>query len=605
MIKLITYALFPFTACHPAQAQMSPDCPLWGPVYPVPVHVHKSPIIAEAIGRLEDHLNKALDQGTLGPSNASFHLEVFSADHILFNYSYAAPEIEDSLTKGILDRDTVFRIGSVSKFVAVYTFLAAACFEYLNDPVTRWVPELAASPVVSDNNVDQVQWHDITLGALAGHQAGLFKDFSLEDISSHSSHSTLEMLGLPTLSPKEIPACGSGPDLRACSRKEFFKDFKTLHPVTSPYNMPIYSNAAFQILAYALEGITNKTFPQVFDKYIRQPLKLNATYLSTPSAGADINAIIPGDVNESRWNVDVGDTTSSAQGFMFSSGADMAAIGQSVLASSLLSQLSTRRWLKPISNTPDLRFAVGMPWEIRRMELPAPKSTQSSSDKTPTRLLDLYTKNGGLGAYYAQIALSPDHGLGFTVTQAGRSRTDGSDTRFQELSIISEMITDVIVPAFEAAAAEQVTRNLAGTYSASDGSGMKITIVGLDGHLGLGVQNWTMGDLDLLVSYYAALSSSDKSPTSASPGARLRLYPVGLHGNGQVAFRGVYGPGTNESSFLQPNKPWMGGCAAWGSVGEPAYGNVGLDDFVFDVNETGKAVAVTARGVRQTLQRHG
>ncbi|KAJ4256878.1 hypothetical protein NW762_008974 [Fusarium torreyae] len=367
--------------------------------------------------------------------------------------------------------------------------------------------------------------------------------------------------------------------------------------------MPIYSNAAFQILAYALEGITNKTFPQVFNEYIQKRLRLNATYLSTPPDSADLNAIIPGDVNESRWNVDVGDTTSTAQGFMFSNGADMAAIGRSVLASSLLSQVSTRRWLKPISNTPDLRFAVGMPWEIRRMELPVAASTQVSSGKAPTRLLDLYTKNGGLGAYYAQIALSPDHGLGFTVTQAGRPRTDGSDTRFQELSIINEMITDIMVPAFEAAAAAQATRNMAGTYTASDGSGMEIAIVGLDGHLGLGVHNWTIGDIDLLVSYYAALSSSGKPPTSASPRASLRLYPVGLRGNGQVAFRGVYGPDTSKSSFLQPDKPWIGGCGAWGSIGEPAYDNVGLDDFVFVMDKTGRAVYLTARGVKKTLQR--
>ncbi|KAM0549507.1 hypothetical protein ACHAPJ_009323 [Fusarium lateritium] len=176
MFKSMSYILLLSTLCYIAQAQTTSDCPLWGPVYPVPVHAHKSPIVAKAISKLEDNLKNALERGVLGSSNASFHLEVFSADHVLFSYSYAAPEIDDSLTTGVLNRDTVFRIGSVSKFVAVYTFLAAAGFEYLNDPVTKWVPELAASPVVSDSNVDHVQWHDITIGALAGHQAGLFKD---------------------------------------------------------------------------------------------------------------------------------------------------------------------------------------------------------------------------------------------------------------------------------------------------------------------------------------------------------------------------------------------------------------------------------------------
>ncbi|KAM0436599.1 hypothetical protein ACHAPT_002307 [Fusarium lateritium] len=129
-----------------------------------------------------------------------------------------------------------------------------------------------------------------------------------------------------------------------------------------------------------------------------------------------------------------------------------------------------------------------------------------------------------------------------------------------------------------------------------------MTIVVLDGHLGLGVQNWTSGDLDLLVTYYAALSMAD-SVSSTSPRASLRLYPVGLHADGEVAFRGVYGMNTNASVFGSGDKPWLGGCAAWAGVDEPAYGNVGLDDFVLDVDEAGRATAITARGSRKTLQR--
>jgi CubicO group peptidase (beta-lactamase class C family) len=87
---------------------------------------------------------------------------------------------------------------------------------------------------------------------------------------------------------------------------------KALHPVTAPFNMPIYSNPAFQILAYALEGMANKTFPEVFESSIVRPLKLNATYLSTPPITDNLNAIIPGDEIESGWKIDVGDATSSA-----------------------------------------------------------------------------------------------------------------------------------------------------------------------------------------------------------------------------------------------------------------------------------------------------
>ncbi|KAJ4169751.1 hypothetical protein NW754_005899 [Fusarium falciforme] len=295
-----------------SEAQTAHDCPLWGPIYPAPTNVLKSTIVTKAIDNLKQSLDVALSNGTLGAANASFHLEVFSTDQHLLNYSYAAPQIKDSLTAGVLSRDTVFRIGSVSKLVAVYTLLAATGMEYINDPVTKWVPELASASVPDDSAVDAVRWQDITIGALAGHQAGLLKDFSVADLTFAYNASTEKQLGLPVLPNNEIPSCGSDTELPACSRQEFFDSIKALHPVSAPFNMPIYSNPAFQILAYALEGITNKTFSQVFESSIVRPLHLNATYLSTPPVTDNLNAIIPGDEIESGWKIDVGDETSSA-----------------------------------------------------------------------------------------------------------------------------------------------------------------------------------------------------------------------------------------------------------------------------------------------------
>jgi CubicO group peptidase (beta-lactamase class C family) len=159
-----------------SQAQSVPDCPLSGAIYPAPAHVLESTIITKAVRSLKDNLNQALADGTLSAANASFHLEVFSADQLLLEYSYAAPDINSSLTAGVLNKDTIFRIRSVSKFIEVYTLLAATGFKYINDPITKWVPELAAAFFANDSAINKVRWHDITVGALAGHQAGLLKD---------------------------------------------------------------------------------------------------------------------------------------------------------------------------------------------------------------------------------------------------------------------------------------------------------------------------------------------------------------------------------------------------------------------------------------------
>ena len=82
--------------------------------------------------------------------------------------------------------------------------------------------------------------------------------------------------------------------------------------MTSAFNMPIYANPTFQILAYAMESMTNSSFSEIFESMLVKPLGLNGTSLSTPTASEGLNAIIPGDEAQSGWKLDPGDDTSSA-----------------------------------------------------------------------------------------------------------------------------------------------------------------------------------------------------------------------------------------------------------------------------------------------------
>jgi len=82
--------------------------------------------------------------------------------------------------------------------------------------------------------------------------------------------------------------------------------------VTSAFNMPIYANPTFQILAYAMESMTNKTFAEIFQSSLVRPLKLNGTSLETPARTESLNAIIPGGEIESGWKLEPGDHTSAA-----------------------------------------------------------------------------------------------------------------------------------------------------------------------------------------------------------------------------------------------------------------------------------------------------
>lgn len=76
--------------------------------------------------------------------------------------------------------------------------------------------------------------------------------------------------------------------------------------------MPIYSNVAWQVLAYAIEGMTNETFAEHLEASLTRPLNLTGTFLSTPPRTSTLNAIVPGDEIESLWGLDAGDGTSSS-----------------------------------------------------------------------------------------------------------------------------------------------------------------------------------------------------------------------------------------------------------------------------------------------------
>ena len=285
---------------------------------------------------------------------------------------------------------------------------------------------------------------------------------------------------------------------------------------------------------------------------------------------------------------------------MFSTASDLATLGRSILSSSLLAPEITRAWLKPVTGTADLRLSVGMPWEIRRMELPLTESLNTT--RPATRIVDLYTKNGDLGSYTTFFVLSPDHRFGYSILLA--SPVADTTTRNVEAGILSQLMADTLVPAFEEAARQQAKTNFAGTYASTDTDNVTTTLslIVEEGKAGLGVSTWTRNQVDLL-QMFALVSGI---PLEYAPS--LRLYPMGLESNGQKAFRGVYEAlpvaGGNGIATEMSHGVFTGGCLSWGAVDTPQYGNVGFDDFVFDVDEKGAAVAVTPRVMRKTLSKH-
>jgi CubicO group peptidase (beta-lactamase class C family) len=155
-------------------AQKTENCPLLGPVFPAPTELKSSSAIKAAIQTFPKLLEQALGAGLLDNETTSFSLNIFSGDDTLFETHFAAPGLNGSLAAGTLNNQTVYRVGSLSKLWSMYTFLLSAPGNQLDQPITKFIPELVNAS--SENLGDGTEWEDITIRSLAGHLSGLGRD---------------------------------------------------------------------------------------------------------------------------------------------------------------------------------------------------------------------------------------------------------------------------------------------------------------------------------------------------------------------------------------------------------------------------------------------
>jgi CubicO group peptidase (beta-lactamase class C family) len=84
---------------------------------------------------------------------------------------------------------------------------------------------------------------------------------------------------------------------------EFFANFALYYPAVAVADTPIYSNVAYQILAYALQAITGKDFSDSLDDSLLGPLDLTATFYTTPDPSI---GVIPGTLSATEWSYNMG-----------------------------------------------------------------------------------------------------------------------------------------------------------------------------------------------------------------------------------------------------------------------------------------------------------
>lgn len=571
-------------------------CRPFNDLYPVPVNA-SSDVFTSASQQLNSTLSSLLVNQTVQAStnSTSFSLNVFSLHDptSILTYHHSAPALTAS-TEGVkhVDSSTIYRLGSVSKLWTMYIWLLAAGDGAFNDPITKYVPELAqyTSSHNPKNEVDIVNWHSITVEALASHLSGIGRDPAA---GPQGDKLYQQLLGLPppthNISTNGFCGDAASPIHFYCNRSDFFTDNLFRAPNTPIFYSPAYANLPFQILAYALENITNTSFTSLFQTNLVDKHNLQHTFYSVPPTPND--SVIPVNASASYYNVDFAE--SSPFGGYYSSLDDVTTVARAILNSTFLNAALTRKWMKPITFTPPSPLldsngivqAVGAPWEIIRA--PAPdaallRQASGSSNATASASYQtwVYTKEGDIGLYTSLTALLPEFDAGFTVLTAG--------TAAHVLALnLADLITETFVPAFFEAARSETAELYTGTFvDEITNSSAKIQVPAATAEN----QGVILSELIHNGTDFLALISAVQYGLPQGTQVEARLYPNRLQstlstdGNGESEIEQGW-----KLSYSVPGESAAAGaftsqCATWESVGGLNYAGVSFDDLRFRVN---------------------
>ncbi|KAI5922995.1 beta-lactamase/transpeptidase-like protein [Camillea tinctor] len=556
-----------------------PNCPYPGPAFPKPTNLASSDIIQTALTNLTATFNARGADPSNNPNVTSWSIQVFSAssDEPVWEHYHTAMDILNSNNPGVkaVDGDTVYRLGSLTKIFTVMTFLAEAGDAYWNTPVTRFVPELDLLAGKSDYDpILNVAWDEITLGNLASHMAGIVRDYALEgELTQENNQTVLMAQGFPPAPANMTPICG---EAILCNRAQFFTGLANVPPSFAPGQTAGYSNMGYQLLAYALEAITQKAFPDMLQTDIIGALGLTNTFYKKPSD--DLGVIPPN--GQDGWAHDLGEA--SPTGNMYSSASDISSLGRAILRSTLLPASQTRRWLKPASLTADIHEGLSYPWGVRRIPLGG------------NRVVDAYSKAGSINKYASLLVLLPDYDVGISALLAGGWAGNANWE-------IADAIGAVLVPSLEGLARAQAASAYAGRYSSAvEGLNSSLELTTAADAPGLGVQRWVSNGTDMLAVAVRRTLNYDVGAPS------VRLYPAGLEAGGagdggrRVAFKALV---ENVGAPDRGARMFSTNCGTWVGQTTVVYADMPLDQFVFTLGAEGEVVSVEPLALRAKLMK--
>ncbi|KEF54903.1 uncharacterized protein A1O9_09346 [Exophiala aquamarina CBS 119918] len=542
-------------------AQAFQPCAILGPRFPRPSAFAQDNSVQAAINDTTAAFDELIATGnsTFGTisNTTSFSIALFTSNDPLnlshpffFEYHYTAPALkENGLGTSNLDSNSIFRISTVSQVFTVWMFLIEAGEAYWVDPITKYVPELSNDKGRGSVTSGLFSWGDVSLGDLAGHLSGIPRDSTAPLANSRIAQDRVSQSPLLMDSLR-----WANSDL-----PEFFQDLTARYPVYLPGTTPIMSNTAFQLLSYALESIKQTTYEAIFNA-TAQAIGLRGSTLRQPPTTE--NVVVPGDnITQSGWSIDFGDEAAAIS--MYSTISDLSRAGVAMLNSTLVPSATTRRWLKPIVNTSNLRNDVGRPWIVY-------KATANQSPINP--VIDILTSYGSVGRYSSYFGLVPDYNVGFTILAV-------DEIAAPDLNVHADIVGGFIA-GLEKAAISQAAVRYAGVYSSNE-TNASLVMDKPDGIPGLSLTNFTVGDMNIRREIAVALNIA---PAALS----IRLYPSNVAEDtetGVFIFRAVF---QDTDAPIDAGTPT---CITWLTVDALNLNGKPLDLFIFTL-EKGKVTGV-------------
>ncbi|KAJ5806218.1 uncharacterized protein N7503_003820 [Penicillium pulvis] len=583
-----------------------------GPTYPPPVDLSsQQSLVTAAWKNLTTTLDSYLKRNPSGSAttavsriqNTTFSTNIFSihdSNAAKLQYHWTSPEIASSKNgTNKVNGDSIYRMASATKLYTTYAGMIALTEEEWNLPLTQINPLFAEAIAKSEDPIWNVEWDKVTPWALASQISGIPRqgwpaldtlyNFTIYDYLGLPTEDPVTAWGLPPTDIATLGPCWNPKEL--CDGPDLIKSVRVQPPAFLPWQTPMYANDNFMMLGLMISNITGRSMSDIYQKVIFDQLNLTSSFSSPPTSRADLARSVIAGPPESGFLIDVPVTTPS--GGLFTSSNDLAKFGIAILNSTLLPSNTTRKWMKPHSHTASLTYSLGAPWEIIRYLNPS-----------TGKVTDLYTKLGDSGYYGANIVLIPDYNAGFSILTA----STGAE-RDVATNIILDSITNTIVPALEAQAALEATRNYVGTYESTDSTlNSSITVAFNQSSVitsmsGLSITRWISNGTDVLAS-------------DLFLGGRPRLLlsipkQTGDGEEGQVAFQvtpqpqlwSYFASGAKRLDAVGPFTGQYNTNYDWLVADATHYAGLGMNLFVFDVDQGGNATSLRPAAQRVTLQK--